>query len=385
MQALSHESPTVAQARASWLVYLTPGSETHGKVLMSDAGSSQVPPESDSTDSGRLEATLVEPLTVPFYLLVEPLVSGKQVLDVAAAVGGPGPECLRRAGAAEVISCVLTGPSLPLPDAGVDIVLRGLPVIRSDADRGVWMAEIRRVLRPGGFCVLRLAAAALRDHAQAGAGLRTACMDLLLAYFATVDIVEETQFGGVAFHVPGTEDLAVNESLTRLTGASGHLVALCADCAERPWNLPESLLVPTEAGAAAQAGTAGVSAGELAAWQGEVARLEARCAELSGEREDAREGAMTLRDRADRLERTVAVLRRDVERFLRQISDDAAARELLALERDNLRRDLSAATQQAADAAREVERRQVALRTLEKEVVRLRAARGGAGRPDGKT
>ena len=94
---------------------------------------------------------------------------------------------------------------------------------------------------------------------------------------------------------------------------------------------------------------------------------------------------MTLQDRADRLERTVAVLRRDVERFLRQISDDAAARELLALERDDLRRNLALATQQAADASREVERRQVALRTLEKEVVRLRAARGGAGRPNGKT
>jgi regulator of replication initiation timing len=365
-------------------VYLTPGSETETKILMSAAGSSPVPPASDSPDSGRL-ATLVEPLPAPFYLLVEPMVSGKQVLDVATSVGGPGPECLRRAGAAEVISCVPTGPSLPVPDAGVDIVLCGLPVIRSGADRDIWMAEIRRVLRPGGFCVVRLAAAALCDHTQAGAGMRTACVDILLAYFATVDIVGETQFGGVSFQVPGTDELAVNESLTRLAGASGHLVALCTDCAERPWNLTESLLVPTYAGAQAEAGAAGALAGELAAWQGEVARLEARCAELSREREDAREGAMTLQDRADRLERTVAVLRKDVERYLRQISDDAAARELLALERDNLRRDLSAATEQAADASREVERRQVALRTLEKEVVRLRAARGGAGGPSRKT
>jgi regulator of replication initiation timing len=366
-------------------VYLTPGSETQAEVLMTASGSSPVPPASDSPDSSRLATTLVESLPVAFYLLVEPMVSGKQVLDVATSVGGPGPECLRRAGAAEVISCAPTGPSFSVPDAGVDIVLCGLPVIRSDADRGLWMAEIRRVLRPEGFCVLRLAAAALRDHAQAGAGMRTACMDLLLAYFATVDIVEETQFGGVAFQVPGTDELAVNESLTRLSGASGHLVALCADCAERPWNLTESLLVPTYAGAPTEAGAAGAPMGELAAWQGEVARLEARCAELSREREDARESAMTLQDRADRLERTVAVLRRDVERYLRQISDDAAARELLALERDNLRRDLATAAQQAADASREVERRQVALRTLEKEVVRLRAARGGAGRPTGKT
>jgi chromosome segregation ATPase len=123
----------------------------------------------------------------------------------------------------------------------------------------------------------------------------------------------------------------------------------------------------------------------LAVWQGEVARLEERCAELGRERDGARESAMTLQDRADRLERTVAVLRKDVERYLRQISDDAAARELLDLERDDMRRSLAAATQQAADASREVERRQVALRTLEKEVVRLRAARAAAGNPTGKT
>jgi regulator of replication initiation timing len=106
---------------------------------------------------------------------------------------------------------------------------------------------------------------------------------------------------------------------------------------------------------------------------------------LARERDGARESAMTLQDRADRLERTVAVLRKDVERYLRQITDDAAARELLDLERDELRRNLAAATQQAAEAARELERRQVALRTIEKEVVRLRAARGEAGRPTGKT
>jgi chromosome segregation ATPase len=121
----------------------------------------------------------------------------------------------------------------------------------------------------------------------------------------------------------------------------------------------------------------------LAAWQAEVARLEERCVELARERDGAREDAMTLQDRADRLERTVAVLRKDVERYLRQISDEGAARELLALERDDLRRNLAAATQNAVDATREVERRQVALRTLEKEVIRLRAARGGTGRPTG--
>ncbi len=348
-------------------------------------GAPPVSPAGDSPDGERPPAPPVEPLPVAVYLLVEPMVSGKRVLDVSPRGGGPGLEFLRRAGAAEMISCVPHGPSLSVPEPGADIVLCGLSASWSDEERGVWLAELRRVLRPEGFCVLRLATVGLRDHARAGAGMRTACADLLLAYFATVDIVEETQFSGVSFHAPGTEDLAVNESLTRLSGASGHFVALCADCAERPWNLTESLLVPTDAGASTETGAGGVSAGELAAWQGEAARLEAHCAELARERDGARESAMTLQDRADRLERTVAVLRKDVERYLRQITDDAAARELLDLERDELRRNLAAATQQAAEAARELERRQVALRTIEKEVVRLRAARGEAGRPTGKT
>jgi hypothetical protein len=348
---------------------------------MTVAGSPPVSPAGDSTD-GR-SSSAVESLPLAVYLLVEPTVSGKKVLDVVPTPGGPGIEFLRRAGAADAISCVPNGPSLPVSEAGVDIALCGLPAVCSDEERGVWLAELRRVLRPGGFCVLRLATAALRDRAQAGAGTRTACADLLLAYFATVDIVEETQFGGVSFHVPGTEDLAVNESLTRLSGAARHFIALCADCAERPWNLSESLLVPTDVGDSGGVGTGGISAGELAAWQAEVARLEERCVELARERDGAREDAMTLQDRADRLERTVAVLRKDVERYLRQISDEGAARELLALERDDLRRNLAAATQNAVDATREVERRQVALRTLEKEVIRLRAARGGTGRPTG--
>jgi len=351
---------------------------------MSDPESSPSSPAGHRPASGHLAAALVEPLPMPVYLLVEPMVSGKKVLEVAASPGGPGAAVLMRAVAAEVISCVPAGLSLPAPDAAVDIVMCGLAQVGSDADHGAWMAEIRRVLRPDGFCVLRLPAAAFRGDAQAGAGVRAACTDLLLASFGTVDIVEETQFSGVSFHVPGANELAVNESLTRLSGAADHLVALCADCAERPWNLSESLLVPTGAGAPADTSAGGVLTGELAVWQGEVARLEARCAELGREREDVREGAMTLQDRADRLERTVAVLRKDVERFLRQISDDAAARELLALERDDLRRNLSAATQQAADALREVEKRQIALRTLEKEVVRLRAARGAAGGAGGK-
>jgi regulator of replication initiation timing len=341
---------------------------------MTDAESPPADPASDSPEGAPL-AALIEPLPVSVYQLVEPLVAGRRVLNITTGEDGSGSAVLRHAGAADVVVCVPDGPGLPAPDAAVDVVLCGLSQVGSDAEQGAWMAEIRRVLQPDGFCVLRLSAAAFRGDAQGGAGVQAACTDLLLSFFGTVDIVEETHFSGVSFHIPGADDLAVNESLTRLSGAADHLVALCSDAAERPWTLSESLLVPTATGVQAEA--ADPAPDLVAAWQGEAARLEARCAELERERADEREGAMTLQDRADRLDRTVAVLRKEVERFLRQISDDAAARELLAIERDDLRRNLSEATQQAADAAREIEKRQIALRTLEKEVARLRAARGG--------
>jgi hypothetical protein len=193
---------------------------------------------------------------------------------------------------------------------------------------------------------------------------------MLLAHFATVDVVEQVQISGLSFHVSGTEELAINESLMRLSGSPDHIVALCADAVAKPWSLPESLFVPTEA-----SGGGGVP-GELAAWQGEVARLEARCVELAHERDGTREERMTLQDRADRLERTVASLRKDVERTLRQLSNEAAARELMGLERNDLRRKLDEATRQVSEASQLAERRQIALRALEKEVARLRAARG---------
>ena len=80
--------------------------------------------------------------------------------------------------------------------------------------------------------------------------------------------------------------------------------------------------------------------------------------------------------------KTVLTLRRDVERYLRQISDGAAGRELLALERDQLRRKLSAAEGELVSGARELERQKSSVQALRKEVARLRAARGepGSGR-----
>lgn len=315
----------------------------------------------------------VERLPVPVYLFIEPMVQGRKVLDIGPGQGGPRAQSLKRAGASELVLCAAEGLRVPEPDASADVVLCSLAaeLVGADNQLAAWLTEIQRVMRPDGFCVLHMAAAALQKEGQGARGPLSACADMLLAHFANVDLVEQTQISGLSFHVSGTEDLAVNESLVRMSGAAEYVLAFCSNGAERPWTLAESLFVPTEVSA-----RGGGDPGELASWQGEVARLEARCTELAHERDGTREERMTLQDRADRLERTVASLRREVERTLRQLSNDAAGREILTLERNELQRKLAEATQKAGESAHLAEKRQVALRALEKEVARLRAARG---------
>jgi hypothetical protein len=334
------------------------------------------PPSADAVEAAPAAVPVpvfVGMLPVPVYLLLDPMVQGRKVLDIGPAQNGPRAEALRRAGASEVASCVPDGLRVPAPDACADVVLCSLTadLVAADEQRSAWLAEVARVLRPGGFCVLHMPASALQREGQIARGPLSACTDMLLAHFATVDVVEQTQITGLSFHVSGTDDLAVNESLMRMSGAADHILAFCTDKPERPWTLAESLFVPTEVGVS-QVGFPG----ELAAWQGEVARLEARCAELAHERDGTREERMTLQDRTDRLERTVAALRKEVERTLRQLSNDAAAREILTLERSELQRKLAEATHKASEAAQMADKRHATLRALEKEVARLRAARG---------
>jgi hypothetical protein len=359
---------------ASRLVYLASESDTSAPMTEPSTA-----PSSASADEAASAAVpvpvFVGMLPVPIYLLLDPMVQGRKVLDIGPGCNGPRAEALRRAGASEVVSCVPDGLRVPAPDAGADVVLCSLTaeLVAADDLRGAWLAELARVLRPGGFCVLHMPASGLQREGQTARGPLSACTDMLLAHFATVDVVEQTQVTGLSFHVSGTDDLAVNESLMRMSGAADHILAFCTDRHDRPWTLAESLFVPTEVGAR-QAGVPG----ELVAWQGEVVRLEARCAELVHERDGTREERMTLQDRTDRLERTVASLRKEVERTLRQLSNDAAAREILTLERSELHRKLAEATQKASEAAQIADKRQGALRALEKEVARLRAARGQA-------
>jgi SAM-dependent methyltransferase len=310
------------------------------------------------------------PWGLSFYLFIEPFAAGKVVLDLAGA-GGPGPELLRRAGAMEVLSPCDAGLPLPFPGAGVDLVVCGLGTaeVEDEGRRAALFGEIGRVLRRDGMAVVRVVAHVL-EKVAVGVSLRAALADLALQHFATVDIVEETPFRAVSYFVPGSDDLAVSEAMSKVGGSPSHLIALCTSAAERPWHLSESLLVPTGPGEGGE-----TSEGELAAWRAEVERLSTKVADTARERDELREREMVVRDRAERQGRTVSTLRKDVERYLRQISDDAAARELLALERDQIRRRLVTIQDELSTAQREVEKQKSSVQALRKEVARLRAAR----------
>jgi SAM-dependent methyltransferase len=282
----------------------------------------------------------------------------------------------------EVLSPAGATLPLPFPDAGVDVVICGMGAaeIADDGRRSALFGEIRRVLKRDGMAVVRVVASVLETVAV-GVTSRAALADLALEHFATVDIVEETPFRAVSYFAPGSDDLVVSEAVAKVGGRPSHLIALCTSAAERTWQLSESLLVPTGPGDGNEP-----AEGELAAWRAEVERLTARVAETARERDELRERQMVVQDRAERLGRTVSTLRKDVERYLRQISDGAAARELLALERDQLRRKLAAVEDAILASQREVEKQKSSVQALRKEVARLRAARGtvaGTGRGPG--
>jgi hypothetical protein len=314
-----------------------------------------------------------KPWGLSFYLFIEPFAVGKVVVDLASRGDGPGPELLRRAGAMEVLAPA--EPKLPLsfPDAGVDLVICGLGATEfaDESKRTALLAEVRRVLRGDGMAAVRVLASVL-EEAVVGSSLRAALTDLALQHFATVDIVEETPFRAISYFAPGSDDLAVSEAMSKVGGRPSHLIAFCTPATERTWHLSESLLVPTGPGAGGEP----ASEGELAAWRAEVDRLNAKIAETARERDELRERQMVGQDKAERLGRTVATLRKDVERYLRQISDDSAARELLNLERDQLRRRLAEAQEEIVAAQRESDNQKALVQSLRKEVARLRAARG---------
>ncbi len=337
-------------------------------------GADAVPSESVAAAHSALAESLAEVrLGLAFYLFVEPFSGGKVVVDLSSG-GGPGGEVLRKAGAVDVLSPGNPRLPLPFPDGGADLVIGAIPApaLGDDRQRAALLDEVRRILRPDGMCILRATSLAL-DGLAVGGSLRATLTDMMLEHFATVDIVEETPFRAVSYFVPGSDDLAVSEAMAKVGGKPSHLIALVTPAAERAWHLSESLLVPIGPGEAAIS-----SDGELAAWRAEVERLTLANAAVARERDELRERQMTLQDQSERLGKTVAALRRDVERYLRQIGDDAAARELLTLDRDQMKRKLAALETAAESANRDSERQASTVQALRKEVDRLRAARGQA-------
>jgi SAM-dependent methyltransferase len=321
-------------------------------------------------------APLPLPVDAPLaaYLIAEPLVAGKVVLDV-----GPRParaaERLARGGAREVLWGDGPGPALELSDQSVDVVMcvARLSAAASEVERHRWLAELRRVLRPDGFCLLRVSVAVLQSEERSAAQVLE---ELVLTHFGICDLVPESPLVGVAYLAPGTEDVAVNEELARISGPPAHLVVLCAAGPERPWSLPESLLIPLSG---AGAWPVPATPEDLAALREEIEGLLARHEAACRERDALREAAMTVQDRADQLEDTLSALRRETERHLRQISDDAAALELAALERERLERRSASAERALESQATQLHRRTADLVALERELARLRAT--GADSP----
>jgi hypothetical protein len=301
------------------------------------------------------------------YLLAEPFVAGKVVLDV-----GPRParaaERLGRAGARQVVAMDGPGPRIDLPDGGVDVVLcvARLSAASSEVERHRWLGEIRRVLRGGGFCLVRFPAVSASGRgAQARAGL----IEMLRPHFPTVDLVPEAPISALSYIAPGTDDVAVNEELASFAQEPSHYVALCAESQQRGWHLPESLIVPLR-GEGAEKVLAGAQ--DLAALREELETATLRYEAACQERDALRDTAMTAQDQSDRHEDALSGLRREAERHLRQLSDDASALELTTLEKDRLEKRAASAERALESLGAQLQQRTAELAALEREVARLR-------------
>jgi SAM-dependent methyltransferase len=322
-------------------------------------------------DQSGLAAPLAPTLApLAAYLLAEPFLAGKVVLDV-----GPRParaaERLARAGARQVVDMEGPGPRIDLPDATVDAVLcvARLSAPASDVERHRWLGEMRRVLRSGGFCLVRLPAVSASGR---GIEARSGLLEMLRAHFPTVDIVPEAPIAAVSYIAPGTDDVAVNEELASFAQEPSHFVALCAESAQRAWHLPESLIVPLR-GEGAEKVLAGAQ--DLAALREELEVASLRYEDACKERDALRDTLMTLQDQGDRHEDALSTLRREAERHLRQLSDDASSLELTTLEKDRLEKRAASAERALESLGTQLQQRTAELTALEREVARLRGGK----------
>jgi hypothetical protein len=292
------------------------------------------------------------------------------VLDVGPRPGRAA-ERLRRAGAREVVTMEGPGPQIDLADASVDVVLcvARLSAPESDMERHRWLAEMRRVLRPGGFCLVRIPAI---SRSGRGREARPGLEEVLHPHFPLVDLVPEAPIAAVSYIAPDTEDVAVNEELATFAAEPTHFAALCAESEQRAWHLPESLIVPLRG-----EGTAHVVAGaeDLAALREELEGAQARHEAAAQERDDLRDTVMTLQDQLERQEDALSSLRREAERHLRQLTEDASALELTTLERDRSEKRAASAERALESLGAQLQQRAAEVATLEKELARQRGTK----------
>lgn len=254
------------------------------------------------------------------YLPLEGLLRGRRVLDVKGLPAGV--ERVRAAGARAVLA--VQGPPWPVPDRSVDAVLA---LGAWQEPEGALLAEARRVLAPGGFLAWRFE--------RAGSATRGAVAARLSQTFASVEVLGQVPVAGFCLDRSGSASVVVAEDLFPSGAEPSHLLALACAEAERPWAALESWVLPL-----ARPDVAAVAPSAEA--PASVAALEKRIGELTYEREYLREALMTLQDERERLERLAHNLRRDADRNLARISEQAAALEVLSLERDHALRRLAA-------------------------------------------
>jgi SAM-dependent methyltransferase len=262
------------------------------------------------------------------YMVVEPFVTSRDVLDVEPA-HERGIDRLAVVGRARARRASWNGERIDAPDRSFDVALC-LRWMAGPAEeprsRNAMLDELRRVLRPDGFCVVRVAAPARGAEASRGERTRGELERWLRGWFAEVDVVAQVPFFGFTFTAPGAADVAVNEDLLPAEGAPMFHLAFCANGGERPYALTESLIVPV------------TYPDGIPPSREEVGTLAARIAELTRERDALRERLMSAEDQRERLERAAVGLRRDAERLLHQLSEQAEALEVASLEREAQRR-----------------------------------------------
>lgn len=254
--------------------------------------------------------------------------ANRRVLDVNGVSAAK--DRLRRAKARTVMG----GGSAPwdLPPQSVDVVLAlGEP----DASDELFLREVARVLAAGGFAALRFSASSVSSPASLAAALGP--------LFPTVDLVGQIPIAGFTFDRGGSPGVVVAEDFFPVGSTPTHWLALCATGEERPWAGLDTWLVPL----ARPTEGATADRGDVAAKED----ADPRVAELTREREYLRELVMTVQDERDRLARLAANLRRDADRVLARVSEQAAALEVLTLERDQALRRAATAESLSRESA----------------------------------